>query len=108
MGGRRARMVRRKAGQPDRPAAVVSQQPEGTLSSRARTRCLMAETELRPTAERDTALDRLVVEVATGDRIAFDALYRGTSARLFGICLRVLSDRTEAEDVLQDAFVTIW
>ena len=68
----------------------------------------MAETELRPTAERDTTLDRLVVEVATGDRVAFDALYRGTSARLFGICLRVLSDRTEAEDVLQDTFVTIW
>ena len=68
----------------------------------------VSETELRPTAERDAALDRLVVEVATGDRVAFDALYRGTSARLFGICLRVLSDRTEAEDVLQDAFVTIW
>lgn len=68
----------------------------------------MAETEARPTAERDATLDRLVAEVAAGDRTAFEALYRATSARLFGICLRVLSDRAEAEDVLQDAFVTIW
>ena len=77
-------------------------------SSRLDTVPQMAETELRPTAERDAALDRLVAEVAAGDRTAFDALYRATSARLFGICLRVLSDRAEAEDVLQDAFVTIW
>lgn len=69
---------------------------------------LVAETEARPTAERDATLDRLVAEVAAGDRTAFEALYRATSARLFGICLRVLSDRAEAEDVLQDAFVTIW
>lgn len=69
---------------------------------------LVAETEARPIAERDAALDRLVAEVAAGDRTAFEALYRATSARLFGICLRVLSDRAEAEDVLQDAFVTIW
>jgi RNA polymerase sigma-70 factor (ECF subfamily) len=68
----------------------------------------MAETEPRPTAERDATLDRLVADVAAGDRVAFEALYRATSARLYGICLRVLSDRSEAEDVLQDAFVTIW
>ena len=68
----------------------------------------MAETDVRPTAERDAVLDRLVAEIAAGDRIAFETLYRSTSARLFGICLRVLSDRAEAEDVLQDAFVTIW
>ena len=68
----------------------------------------MAEMELRPTEQRDTALDRLVADVAAGDRGAFEALYRATSARLFGICVRVLSDRAEAEDVLQDAYVTIW
>jgi RNA polymerase sigma-70 factor (ECF subfamily) len=68
----------------------------------------MAETDLRPTAERDATLDRLVAKVAAGDRAAFEALYRGTSARLFGVCLRVLSDRAEAEDVLQEAYVAIW
>lgn len=68
----------------------------------------MAETERRPAEQRDASLDRLVAAVATGDRAAFEAVYRATSARLFGICVRVLSDRAEAEDVLQESFVTIW
>lgn len=68
----------------------------------------MVATELRPTAERDATLDNLVAETAAGDRAAFESLYRATSARLFGTCLRVLSDRTEAEDVLQEAYVAIW
>jgi RNA polymerase sigma-70 factor (ECF subfamily) len=68
----------------------------------------MAEAGLRPTEPQDAALDRLVADVAAGDRDAFEQLYRATSARLYGICARVLSDRTEAEDVLQEAFVTIW
>lgn len=50
----------------------------------------------------------LIGRVALGDRAAFDRLYTATSAKLFGICLRVLKDRTDAEDVLQDAFVKIW
>jgi RNA polymerase sigma-70 factor, ECF subfamily len=43
-----------------------------------------------------------------GDAAAFDALYRRTSAKLFGICLRIFPDRQEAEDALQDAYITIW
>ena len=35
-------------------------------------------------------------------------LYERTSAKLFGICLRILRDREEAEDVLQDMYLTIW
>jgi RNA polymerase sigma-70 factor (ECF subfamily) len=89
-------------------AAIVSQQMAGTLHAGLEMGARMAETELRPTAERDATLDRLVAEVAAGDRVAFETLYRATSARLYGICLRVLADRSEAEDVLQDAFVTIW
>lgn len=47
-------------------------------------------------------------QVASGDRAALEAVYRHTSAKLFGICLRICDDRRGAEDVLQDAFVTIW
>jgi RNA polymerase sigma-70 factor (ECF subfamily) len=50
----------------------------------------------------------LLLDVAVGDRTAFERLYRLASPRLFAICLRVLSDRAEAEDVLQDVFATIW
>lgn len=53
-------------------------------------------------------LDALIAAVAEGDRTAFEALYRAASSRLFAICLRLLSDRAEAEDVLQEVFVAIW
>jgi len=43
-----------------------------------------------------------------GDRAAFRRVYDATSPKLFGVCLRILRDRQLAEDVLQDAYVTIW
>jgi RNA polymerase sigma-70 factor, ECF subfamily len=50
----------------------------------------------------------LLADVADGSRTAFDALYRATSAKLFGICLHFLSDRGEAEDLLQEIYANIW
>jgi RNA polymerase sigma-70 factor (ECF subfamily) len=47
-------------------------------------------------------------KVARGDRAALQQVYSRTSAKLFGVCLRILPDRSDAEDALQDAFVTIW
>jgi RNA polymerase sigma-70 factor (ECF subfamily) len=49
-----------------------------------------------------------LVRVAAGDRAALRMVYRDTSAKLFGVLLRILNDRSEAEDVLQDVFVTVW
>jgi RNA polymerase sigma-70 factor (ECF subfamily) len=46
--------------------------------------------------------------VARGDQAALRRVYDQTSAKLFGVCLRILKDRTEAEDVLQDVYVTVW
>lgn len=48
--------------------------------------------------------------VGTGaeDRAAFQRVYRLTSAKLFGICLRICGERQAAEDVLQDVYVQIW
>lgn len=62
-------------------------------------------TPLQPSSQDIT---KLIVRVAMKDRAAFDLLYRRTSAKLFGICLRVLADRSEAEEALQDVFVKIW
>lgn len=50
----------------------------------------------------------MIGRVALGDRQAFSSLYDATSAKLFGICLRILGNRAEAEEVLQDVFVKIW
>jgi RNA polymerase sigma-70 factor (ECF subfamily) len=53
-------------------------------------------------------LSRLVARSGLGDRAAFRELYDATSAKLFGICLRVLKNRTDAEDALQDVYIKIW
>lgn len=53
-------------------------------------------------------ITKLIVRTSMGDRPAFDSLYRVTSAKLFGVCLRVLNDRAEAEEALQEVFVKIW
>ncbi|HEV7253171.1 MAG TPA: sigma-70 family RNA polymerase sigma factor [Mesorhizobium sp.] len=53
-------------------------------------------------------VSKLIVRVSLSDRAAFDMLYRQTSAKLFGVCLRVLNDRAEAEEALQEVFVKIW
>lgn len=53
-------------------------------------------------------LERLLQRTGQSDRDAFAELYRRTSPRLFGVCARMLSDRREAEEVLQEAYVTVW
>jgi RNA polymerase sigma-70 factor (ECF subfamily) len=53
-------------------------------------------------------ITKLIVRTSMKDRTAFDVLYRQTSAKLFGVCLRVLNDRAEAEEALQEVFVKIW
>jgi RNA polymerase sigma-70 factor (ECF subfamily) len=50
----------------------------------------------------------LMAQIAKGDRAALRELYDATSAKLFGVCLRILSDREESEDVLQEVYLTIW
>ena len=42
----------------------------------------------------------MIARIALRDRRAFAALYDATSAKLFGVCLRVLKNRGEAEDWL--------
>src|SRR5262245_58060314 len=49
-----------------------------------------------------------LVRLAAGDRAALRVVYQDTSAKLFGVCLRILNDRTEAEDVLQEVYLTVW
>src|SRR5262249_12817972 len=53
-------------------------------------------------------LTAALVRVAAGDRAALRMVYQDTSAKLFGVCLRILNDKSEAEDVLQDVDVTVW
>jgi RNA polymerase sigma factor (sigma-70 family) len=59
-------------------------------------------------AARRAELVRVLLAVAAEDRDAFQRLYRLTSAKLFGICVRICGDQQAAEDVLQDVYVQVW
>lgn len=53
-------------------------------------------------------VSQLILRVGIGDRQAFRLLYGATSAKLFAVCLRVLRDRSEAEEALQEVYIKIW
>ena len=53
-------------------------------------------------------LFHLIALSGQGDRAAFQALYEATSAKLFGLSLRILNRRDLAEEALQDSFINIW
>lgn len=50
----------------------------------------------------------LLARIALNDRAAFQDLYSSTSAKLFAICLRILKDRRDAEDALQEIYIRVW
>ena len=53
-------------------------------------------------------LQQLIARTAQGDHACFAQVYARTQAHLFGIALRMLGREQAAEDVLQEAFVSIW
>lgn len=62
-------------------------------------------------ADGDAARARLVAAlaaVAAGDRRAFHELYQRTSAKLYGVCCRILGEGQDAEDALQEAYANVW
>ncbi len=55
-----------------------------------------------------TGLDTAIAAMANGDRDAARDVYNMTHAKLFGIALRILHDRSAAEDVLQTVYISVW
>lgn len=53
-------------------------------------------------------LTEALVGAGTEDRAAFRDLYLLTSAKLFGICLRICGERQAAEDALHEVYLVIW
>ncbi len=56
----------------------------------------------------DDNLIALIERVALQDTVAMRALYDATSSKLYAVAMRVVSNTTHAEDVLQDAYLNIW
>ncbi|MES2359863.1 MAG: RNA polymerase sigma factor [Gemmatimonadota bacterium] len=45
---------------------------------------------------------------ASGDRHAFERLYRDNLNRVYAVCVRMCGDRMRAEELAQDSFVRAW
>src|ERR1700733_417601 len=50
----------------------------------------------------------LLIRIAARDAAAFAALYKQTSAKLYGVVARILTRGDVPADVLQEAYVRIW
>ena len=62
--------------------------------------------EASTTAKNDGESD--VALAASGDRQAFERLYREHVNRVFSLCARMVTDRIRAEELTQDVFVRAW
>ena len=59
-------------------------------------------------ADRSTRLADLLARVALADQRAFAELYRQTAAHLYAVAVRIVRDGAIAEEILQEAFVSVW
>ena len=50
----------------------------------------------------------LLDKIAQGDSSALDALYQNISPIVFGLILRIVSDRSSAEELLLEVFKQVW
>jgi RNA polymerase sigma factor (sigma-70 family) len=61
-----------------------------------------------PDPSADAELIALLDRIGGRDETALRLLYERTAPKLFGLAMRVVRQREWAEDVLQEAFLTIW
>jgi RNA polymerase sigma-70 factor, ECF subfamily len=59
-------------------------------------------------ADRSARLAGLLSRVALADQRAFADLYRETSSHLYAVALRILRESAAAEEILQEAYVSVW
>lgn len=53
-------------------------------------------------------LNALLARAGRGDKAAFRQLYEATAPQLFALCLRLLRERSLAEEALQEGFLDAW
>ena len=61
-----------------------------------------------PGAPEAAVLAELLKRSSLGDSEAFARFYDATAARAFGLAVRVVRDRAQAEEVAQEAFLEVW
>ena len=66
----------------------------------------VALSDVRPGDDLSQGADAALA--AAGDRRAFERLYRANADRVFSLCVRMVADRSLAEELTQDVFVRVW
>ena len=62
-----------------------------------------------PTRRATSAIDpALLASVAKGDQQAFNQLYDHSSTLLYTLAFRILGNREETDDLLQDVYLEVW
>jgi RNA polymerase sigma-70 factor, ECF subfamily len=56
----------------------------------------------------DQDLDGLLVHVARGDEVAFEAMYDRLAGPVYGVIRRVLRDPSQSEEVAQEVLLEVW
>ena len=56
----------------------------------------------------DDPIAELLLQIAAQDRAAFRQLYSASSSKLMGVLLRILGNRAESEDALQEVYTRVW
>src|SRR5262245_66590119 len=69
---------------------------------------MAAVATLEATHSGSHSLDADAALAASGDRVAFERLYRQHVNRVFSLCARMVADRERAEELTQDVFVRAW
>lgn len=80
------------------PGVVIEEKPQAGGSA----------VRIRPSLEQEAKRredGELVERARSGDMTAFETLYRRHSPAVFGLALRMLQNRADAEDMLQEVFL---
>lgn len=56
----------------------------------------------------NTSSGKLIRRMASDDRAALGELYERYQGQVYGLALAILKNRSDAEDVMQSAFVRVW
>jgi RNA polymerase sigma-70 factor (ECF subfamily) len=64
--------------------------------------------ELKPQKPDSSPMSEAIRLAQQGDAQAFEIIYQQHSGRVYALCLRMLRDPTEAEDLVQDVFVLLF
>jgi RNA polymerase sigma factor (sigma-70 family) len=67
-----------------------------------------ANDRVPPEARAAESEPELLRRIASADLVAFEALYDLFGSAAYGVALRITSDQALAQDIVQDAFISVW